>query len=259
MAYEQIQYEVKDGVATLTLNRPDKLNSFTYKMHMELQDALKQAERDESVRVLVVTGAGRAFCAGADIGGGNAVTPDAIGEVIRTTYNKLIARINALEKPVLAAVNGVAAGAGCSLALACDMRIAADNAAFILAFVNIGLVPDSGPSFFLPRLVGMGRALEMAMLGNRVTAEEALKWGMVNQVVPLADLPAAVSDLAQRLARGPRSLGLIKRQFYKGATLDLECALEYEAFMQEIAAHTNDFAEGVAAFNEKRSAKFTGR
>ncbi len=257
MAYDTILYEVQDGIATITLNRPDKLNAFTAEMHTELQDALKAVEKDDSVRVLVFTGAGRAFCSGANLGGGTDM--EAIGDTLRRTYNRLINRIHNLEKPVIAAVNGVAAGAGCSLALACDLRIVADAASFIMAFVRIGLVPDSGPTYYLTRLVGMGRALEMCLLGDKVTAEDALRWGMVNKVVPAADLSAAVADWAGRLAQGPRSVGLIKRQFYRTANMNLDEALEYEAYMQEIAASTADFREGVAAFLEKRQARFTGR
>lgn len=257
MGYNTILYEVKDGVATLTLNRPDKLNAFSEEMHQEIQDAVKAVEKDDAARVLVITGAGRGFCSGADLTGG--LDLDGIGEMVRRNYNRTIMKIASLEKPVIAAVNGVAAGAGASLALACDLRIAADTASFVMAFVRIGLVPDSGPSYFLTRLIGLGRALEMAMLGDKVSAEEALKWGLVNKVVPLAELSAAVADWASRLAAGPRSLGLIKRMFDRAATLDLEAALEYEAQTQDIAAHTADFLEGVTAFREKRPPRFTGR
>lgn len=257
MPYETILYEVTGGVGRITLNRPDKFNSFTEKLHRELQDALKQAERDPAVRSIVLTGAGKAFCAGQDLDEARATGP--LGDVVRRYYNPLIQKLRSIEKPVIAAVNGAAAGAGASLALACDLVVMSEKAYYMLAFVKVGLVPDSGASYWLPRLIGYHRAMELALSGDRMTAQRALELGLCNKVVPAAELEGAVSEWAGRLAQGPRSMGLIKRQFHRGMSYDLDDLLEYEAFGQEIAGHTADAQEGIAAFLEKREPKFQGK
>jgi 2-(1,2-epoxy-1,2-dihydrophenyl)acetyl-CoA isomerase len=254
------------GVLTLTLNRPDRLNSLDDALLSALLGAVRAAGEDDSVRAVVITGAGRGFSAGADLTQprlSGHTSGDSRGATVRQHlhdhYHPLITGIRELEKPVLAAVNGVAAGAGLSLALACDLRIAAESAYLIQAFVRIGLVPDAGSTYFLPRLVGMGKAMELAMLGERISAAEALSVGLVNRVVPDASLGAAAAEMAGRLAAGPRSLGLIKRLLYLSTESDLGTQLRREEEAQAFAADTDDFIEGVAAFVEKRPAQFRGR
>lgn len=257
MSAEAILYAVDEaGVCTITLNRPERLNAFDSALHKALIDALTRAERDEAVRCVVITGAGRAFCAGQDL---EDVGKTPIGQIIRKYYNTWISKIRRLEKPVIAAVNGVAAGAGVSLALACDLVVMAEGASFIQAFVKIGLVPDSGASYFLPRMIGYHKAMELALFGDKVKAEEALAMGLCNRVVPAEALAGTVSEWAGRLARGPRSMGWIKRQFTRGLDRPLDDILELEAFMQETAAQSADAREGIQAFIEKREARFTGR
>lgn len=257
MSYETILYTVDDaGVCTITLNRPDKLNAFNSAQHKEFIDALSKAEKHAAVRCLVITGAGRGFCAGQDL---EAVGKGPIGEVVRKFYNVWIAKIRSMEKPVVAAVNGVAAGAGCSLALACDLVILSEKASFVQAFVKIGLVPDSGASYFLPRLIGYHKAMELALFGDKVTAQDALALGLCNRVVSEGEFQEVVSTWAGRLARGPKSMGWIKRQFTRGLDRPLSEILELEAYMQEAAGSSEDAREGVQAFIEKREAKFTGR
>lgn len=256
MSYETILYEVSDGVAVITLNRPDRLNAFSRQMHLDLSACLREAARDPEVRALVVTGAGRAFCAGQDL---DEFDHGTVADLVRERYNPLILSLRRLEKPVVAAVNGVAAGAGMSLALACDLRIASDRASFTTAFARIGLVPDSGLSYFLPRLVGTGRAAELCLLGERVDARQALELGLVNRVVPEAEFPAAWRDWAGRLARGPRSLGYMKQLLAHAPQATLEEQLEHEAWLQGLAGATEDAQEGVRAFREKREPRFRGR
>lgn len=257
-----------DGVLTLTLNRPERLNAFDDALLVALLAAVHEAAADDSVRCVVITGAGRGFGAGADLtqvlsrgdgSGGAGALGEAIREHLHTYYHPLILALTTLEKPVIAAVNGVAAGAGLSLALACDMRIAAESASFVQAFVHIGLVPDAGSTWFLPRLVGMGKAMELAMLGDRISAAEALSVGLVNRVVPDSRLAASVDALAVRLASGPRSLGLIKRAMHLSAVSDLPTQLAREEQLQGEAAETADFTEGVTAFLSKRPPHFSGR
>ncbi|MCY0878162.1 MAG: enoyl-CoA hydratase-related protein [Firmicutes bacterium] len=261
MAYESIEYAVANRIATITLNRPDTLNALTEGMLKELSDAVKQAERDQSVRVLILTGRGRGFCSGQDLKAlGDHPTPEAIGQHLARRYHPLIARLATLEKPTIAMVNGVAAGAGMSLALACDLRVAAVEARFTQAFVRVGLVPDSGSSYFLPRLVGYARALEMAMTGMTVESETALAWGLVNRVVPAERLAEETYKLAEALAAGPPlALGMIKREIAYGASHALVEALEREKDFQMTAAATQDHREAVAAFLAKRPAVFEGR
>lgn len=249
------------GVCTITLNRPDVLNAFNDALTTELHDALKAAEKDAAVRVIVITGAGRAFSSGQDLGDLKAkYVPGHVphlGDDLRRRYNPIIKRMREMDKPIIAAVNGVAAGAGCSLALAADMRIASDQAAFIEVFINVGLIPDSGSTFMLPRLVGLGKAMELCMTGAKVDAAEALRLGIVNQVVPAAEIDAAVAKLAGRLAGLPgRAIALTKRLLNQAANNDLDAQLEAEAFDQETAGKTADHYEGVVAFLEKRKPAF---
>jgi len=262
MAYETILSETVDGVLTLTLNRPDVLNAVTDTMLAELQDALRSAERNAAVRCIVLTGAGRGFCAGQDLNARSAAADGrrvSVGEHLRHGYNPLVQRIRGIEKPVIAAVNGVAAGAGANLALACDLRIASETASFVQAFVKIGLVPDSGGTVFLPMLVGYAKAAELAFTGDRIGAEESLRLGLVNQVVPAAALMQTTHTLAARLAALPtRAIGLTKRAFNRAMIPNLDAILDYEADMQDLASRTTDHTEGVAAFLEKRVPTFTG-
>ncbi|MBX5475405.1 MAG: enoyl-CoA hydratase/isomerase family protein [Thermoleophilia bacterium] len=248
----------RDGaVQTITLNRPDVLNAFNRALHAGLRDALTQA-RDPEVRAVVITGAGRGFCAGQDLKEFGEM-PN-IGAGLRETYHPNVLAIRALEKPVIAAVNGACAGAGLSLACACDLRIASDAATFVPGFVGIGLVPDSGGTFFVHRLLGAGRAFEWMTSNRRLSAAEAYAWGLVSEVVEADAFPARVAELAATLAAGPtRAIGMTKRLFDHADTATLEEQLELEAQLQAAAAASEDFREGVAAFVEKRAPAFRGR
>ncbi len=248
-----------DGVLTLTLNRPDVLNAVNDTLSLELGEALKYAEREPTVRCVILTGAGRGFCSGQDLRDRAGIGEISYGDSLRRRYNPIIQRLVGIEKPVIAAVNGVAAGAGCNLALACDLRVASDRASFIEVFARVGLIPDSGGTYFLPRLVGLAKAFEMAYLGDRVDAAEALRIGLVNRVTPHDELMSATLEWARRLAVGPtKGHGLTKRGLRHAASRTLEEALSYEAYLQEIAGHTSDHREGVVAFLEKRAPHFTG-
>lgn len=256
---ETIAVVQDEGVMTITLNRPDVLNAFNETMLRELHDALRRGARDAAVRCVVLTGAGRGFCSGQDLRNRASTGTFSFGVSLRSGYNPVILQIRTMEKPVIAAVNGVAAGAGCSLALAADLRIASDRASFIEVFARVGLVPDSGSTYLLPRLVGLGKAFELAYTADPVEAPEALRLGLVNRVVPHDDLVPQAAALARRLAGGPtRGYGLTKRALNFGLHATLEQSLAYEAYLQEIAGRTADFREGVAAFLEKRQARFTG-
>ncbi|HMT19882.1 MAG TPA: enoyl-CoA hydratase-related protein [Promineifilum sp.] len=260
MPYTTILHDVKDGIATITLNRPSKLNAFNDQMIDETTDAFKAAGRNAAVRCVVITGAGRGFSSGQDLGDfqarGGSVS---IGEHLRHGYHRLIRQMVSLEKPIIGAINGIAAGAGWGVALATDIRIAADEASFMLAFSRIGLIPDSGTNWLLPRLIGYARAYEMAVTADRVPAGQALAWGMVNHVVPAAQLSEITAAWARRLADGPTlAFGLTKRAMGRGWDMDLDEALEYEAHLQEDAGRSSDNREGIAAFLEKREARFTG-
>lgn len=256
---DTILLDQREGILTITLNRPDVLNAVNDLMLRELYDALRQAARDVATRCVVLTGAGRGFCSGQDLRDRGGAATFSFSESLRTRYNPVILLIRTMEKPVVAAVNGVAAGAGCSLALAADLRIASDRASFIEVFARVGLVPDSGSTYFLPRLVGLGKALELAYTADPVDAPEALRLGLVNRVVPHDDLPAQTALLAKRLAAGPtRGYGLTKRAINHALHAPLEQTLDYEAALQEIAGRTADHREGVAAFLEKRQANFKG-
>lgn len=258
-AFASLRYEIADAVATIVLDRPDALNSLTVPLKEELLAAFREAGRDGTVRAVVLTGAGRAFCAGQDLR--ERLEPDAapLAVEVRDRYNPLILAMRRLEKPIVGAINGVAAGAGASLAFACDLRVAAEGASFVLAFGRVGLVPDSGATWMLPRLVGLARAFELAMLNEPLSAVDAERLGLVNAVVPAEGLLDAARDLAGRLAAGaPRAIALTKRALNRSLETDLESALEYEAFLQGIAGRTADHAEGLRAFLEKRPPRFTG-
>jgi 2-(1,2-epoxy-1,2-dihydrophenyl)acetyl-CoA isomerase len=263
MPYETILLEATDGVATVTLNRPDKLNAFVPKMHEELRTALDACAEDAAVRCIVLTGAGRGFCAGQDLAeramqfseGG---APD-IGETLENFYNPLIRRLRLIEKPVVVAVNGVAAGAGANIALAGDIVIAARSAKFIEAFCKVGLIPDAGGTWSLPRLIGDARARGMALLGAPISAEQAAEWGLIWACVDDDELADEARAVARQLAAGPtRSLGLTKRALNASATNTLDEQLDLERDLQREAGRTEDYREGVAAFSEKRPAAFKG-
>ena len=258
-AYATLIVEQAGGVRTITLNRPETFNALNEQLKTELLAALKAASRDDEVRCVVLTGAGKAFCAGQDL----KETRDTFSSVrasLRDTYNPIARLLYGMEKPVIAAVNGVAAGAGFSLALACDLRIMADNASYRLAFSSIGLIPDCAATYTLPRLIGRSMALELAYTGRAVEAEEATRLGLANRVVPAERLGEEVMSLARTLAARPtRALGLTKRAMNHALAADMESAMQYEAYTQEIAAETEDFTEGVAAFREKRQPQFHGR
>ena len=256
--YETIRHDLADGVATITLNRPDSLNALNATMRRELRDAFKAAGRDEATRAVVLTGEGRGFCSGADLRGGDAERE--YRRVIRDEYNPLINAIRELPKPVIAAVNGVAAGAGVSLALACDLVYAADDARFVVAFVRIGLVPDSGLSRALVRALGRHRASHLIFTGEPMSAAEAHAAGLVTAVVPAAELRQAVDGVAAGLARGPtRAHAYAKRLINLAEDATLGESLDTEAALQDLAGRTDDHAEGVAAFGEKRDPRFSGR
>jgi 2-(1,2-epoxy-1,2-dihydrophenyl)acetyl-CoA isomerase len=254
-----LRVEVADAVATLTLDRPDALNSLTVPLKDELARTIRSLGRDAAVRAVVLTGAGRAFCAGQDLR--ERLEPDAapLAAEVRERYAPIILAMRRLEKPIIGAINGVAAGAGASLAFACDIRIAAEEASFILAFGRVGLVPDSGATWFLPRLIGASRAAELAMTTDPLSAADAERIGLVSRVVPGPSLLEEAHALAARLAAGaPVALGLTKRALNRAFGATLEDQLEYEAILQGIAGATADHAEGVAAFVEKRKPAFRG-
>lgn len=253
-----LESELTGGVLTLTLNRPESLNAFTRELLVGLGDAIRQAERDKSVRVIVITGAGRGFCTGQDLK--ELEQGDTSFRRVLDGYNPLIKRIAEIDKPMIAAVNGPAAGAGFSLALACDLRIASSEAVFVTTFSRIGLTADSGMSYFLPRLVGWGRAFELLALSPRLSADDALQLGIVHRVVPADRFGDEVRELASQMAQGPTmAYGLIKRTLRKSATANLDEVLDYEAYLQDIAGQSRDYREGVEAFKEKRTPVFAGR
>ena len=263
MPHELIRFAVEAGVAHIALARPDVLNSLNRAMARELQGALDECATRADVRAVILTGTGRAFCAGQDLA--EIVPPDGsagpeVGEIVAQSYNPTVRRILALEKPVICAVNGAAAGAGANLALACDLVVASRSAYFLQAFVNIGLIPDSGGTFLLPRLVGLARAKSLAMLGERISAEQALAIGLIHGLAEPDALDAEARALAAKLAALPtRAIGLAKRAFHAEVFPELEAALERERALQSEASRTADYAEGVRAFLAKRKPAFTGQ
>lgn len=262
MTYQTILFDVSGGIARLTLNRPDRLNSFNTVMHGEVREALGSLKGSDA-RVLIITGAGRGFCAGQDLGdravapGGAAVD---LGESIEKNYKPLVMTLRNLPMPVIAAVNGVAAGAGANIALACDLVIAAKSASFVQAFSKLGLVPDSGGTWVLPRLIGTARAMGLTFLGGKLPAEQAAQWGLIWRCVEDAELGATVDTLAQQFASAPtRGLARTKQAIYEGWGRTLEAQLDVERDYQRELGYSEDYAEGVAAFTQKRSPQFKGR
>ena len=260
MSYETIILERKGGIATLTLNRPEKLNALNTKMGEELESAVDEIVKDREVRTLIITGAGRGFCSGADVGDmAQAPSPVEIRYLTQTAH-KIILALTDLEKPVIAKVNGVAVGFGCSLALSADMIIASEKARFGVIFSRIGLIPDGGSLFHLPRLVGPAKAKELIFTAKMFDAKEAERIGLINNAVPADELDDEVNKLAEQLAKGPTvAYGIAKKIINNGLSMDLNSVLECEAFGQTIAGTTEDAREGVMAFLEKRKPKFKGR
>lgn len=255
--YSTIEFSIRDNVAYLTLNRPDKLNSFTEEMHREIRDALLQVQTSGEVRALLIAGNGRGFCAGQDL---SDLDFSALGDTLEENYNPLIRTITGLDMPVVCAVNGVAAGAGANMALACDIVVAARSASFIQAFCKLGLVPDAGGTWTLPRLVGGPRAMALAMMGDKITAEQAESWGMIWQCVDDDQLRSHTEAMAAHLAKQPTTgLALMKNLLRQSWDNTLEQQLKLERDFQSAASQTQDFKEGVDAFLNKRPAQFTGR
>jgi 2-(1,2-epoxy-1,2-dihydrophenyl)acetyl-CoA isomerase len=262
MTYETIQFKIDNGIAVLTLNRPDRLNSFTQAMHREVRAALDQVQADTSVRVLLLTGAGRGFCAGQDLND-RAVEPGGpgvdLGESVEKYYAPLVMTLRTLPMPVICAVNGVAAGAGANLALACDIVLAAKSASFIEAFSKLGLIPDTGGTWALPRLIGPARAMGLAMLGERLPAEKAEQWGLIWRCVPDDALMMEAMAMAEHFAAAPtKGLAYTKKAMLASSTNTLEQQLALEASMMRELGYSHDYREGVAAFIEKRQPQFKG-
>lgn len=256
--YNTLIYQSQDRVATITLNRPEVYNAFNDEMSFELQDALKKASRDPDVRVLILTGAGeKAFCSGQDLKANREEQADQFSESLRKRYNPIIRAIVRMPKPVICRLNGVAAGAGCSIALACDIIIAADTTTLLEAFIHIGLIPDSGATYFLPRMLGYRKAFELATKGNKISAKEAFEYGLVNKAVETSQLDEAVANEAAYYAQAPaKAIALTKKMLQRGLERSLDDTLDYEAYCQQIAGETADYKEGVNAFREKRKPRF---
>ncbi|WP_274475334.1 enoyl-CoA hydratase-related protein [Mangrovimonas aestuarii] len=261
MSNNSIALSIKDGVAYITLNRPEVFNSFNREMALELQDTLDTCNENEEVRAMVITGSGKAFCAGQDLK--EVTTPElnpGFKKILEEHYNPIITRIRSIEKPIIAAVNGVAAGAGANIALSCDVVVANEHASFIQAFSKIGLVPDSAGTFFLPRLIGFQKASALMLLGDKVSAQEAERMGMVYKTVSSGDFNAEVENLAETMANMPtQALGFTKRLLNESMTNNLEQQLDLESELQITSAQSEDYAEGVAAFIEKRKPIFKGK
>ena len=258
MEFNCLKYNSEHGVTTITLNRPDRFNAFNNEMSYELQDALKSVKRDKECRVVVLTGEGKAFCSGQDLKD-IAGEKRSLSDSLYKRYNPIIKAMRSLSKPIICRLNGVAAGAGCSLALASDFIVASEKASLIEVFVNVGLVLDSGSSYFLPRVVGSQKAFELATMGSKVSAQQALEWGMVNRVVAPDQLDQEVAEVASFYAKAPtKAIGMMKAMLNKSTYSDLDTMLQYEAYCQEIAGNSTDYKEGVTAFNEKRKPEFKG-
>jgi len=258
--YNTLLFKNEKGIATISLNRPDRYNAFNEEMSFELQDVLKNATRDDSIRVVVLTGEGKAFCSGQDLKDASDAKKRSLSDSLYKRYNPIIKAMRNMPKPIICKLNGVGAGAGCSLALASDLIVASENASLIEVFVNVGLVLDSGSSYFLPRLVGSAKAFELSTMGSKVSAAEALKLGMVNKVVPENELDEAVKTYTDYYANAPtKAIAMMKKMLNKSFHSDLETMLQYEAYSQEIAGQSEDYKEGVQAFVEKRKPKFKGK
>ena len=254
-----IKLENDNGVVNITLNRPEVYNALNDEITFELQAAFKKLRKDDSCRVIVLTGEGKAFCAGQDLKAAIGEEKRSFSASLHKRYNPLIKLIRNIEKPVIAKVNGIAAGAGCSIALACDLIVMTDEASLIEVFINIGLVPDSGSSYFLPRLVGSARAFELASTGKKVSGQEAVSIGLANKSVPREELDIAVKEYTDYYVKAPtKAIGLMKRMFNKSGNASLNEMLDYEAYAQDIAGATEDYREGVNAFLEKRKSNFKG-
>jgi 2-(1,2-epoxy-1,2-dihydrophenyl)acetyl-CoA isomerase len=258
--YQFLKYEKEKGVVRLSMNRPEVYNAFNNELTYELQDAFKQIKRDDGVRVVVLTGEGKAFGSGQDLKASQADPNRSFLDSVRKRYNPLIRAMRELPKPIICRLNGVAAGAACSIALACDIIVAAEQATLIEVFINIGLVPDSGSSYFIPKTLTPARAFELCTMGSRLSAQQACDWGMINKVVPLEQLDSAVQEYVDYYAAAPtKAIGMIKKMLNKAQTASLDEMLEYEAFCQEIVGNTADHKEGVKAFLEKRKPQYLGR
>ncbi|HEY6770142.1 MAG TPA: 2-(1,2-epoxy-1,2-dihydrophenyl)acetyl-CoA isomerase PaaG [Candidatus Sulfotelmatobacter sp.] len=262
MIHQTILFQTQGCIARLTLNRPERLNSFNTQMHEEVRDALSQIEQDQNVRVMVLSGAGRGFCAGQDLSDLDVTANDGsidLGASIEKYYAPLVLRLRSLRMPVVCAVNGVAAGAGANLALACDIVIAKKSASFIQSFCKLGLVPDTGGTYALPRLVGTARAMGLALLGEKLSAEQAADWGMIWQCVDDADFDSVIDKIAQYLAAAPtQALARTKEAILSSGLRTLEQQLDHERWTMRDLGRTSDYKEGVAAFLEKRAPLFTG-
>jgi len=258
--YNTLKFEIQQNAAHITLNRPDVFNAFNDEMSYEFQQALKAVKKSPDIRALVITGAGKAFCSGQDLKEIADKEDRSLSDSLKKRYNPIIKTIREMEEPVIGVLNGVAAGAGCSLALACDYLLASEKAKLTEIFINVGLVPDSGSSYFLPRLVGPQKAFEWATMANKISAEEAREWGIVNEVLSEDALNERVEAVATYYAQAPtKAIGMIKKMLNKSSYSDLDTMLEYEMYCQEIAGRSEDYAEGVKAFNEKRKPDFKGK
>jgi len=258
-AQDSILVKKENAVAWITINRPEVLNACDISTLRKFNSALKEIENDQSVRCVVITGSGRAFCAGADLQSLAQRGDISLNEDLREGFNPVCSRIFNMEKPVIAMVNGVAAGAGMGIAFACDLRMMSEGARFVEAFAKVGLVPDSGSTFTMPRLLGLTKTMELAFTGEGIDANEAQRLGVVNRIVPQSSLETETRALAEKLAKGPKGLGLSKRAIHRTLSLDFDSTLEYEAEMQQVAGSSEDYKEGVMAFREKRPPNFKGK
>ena len=257
MEFKTVLYQKEGTLLRITLNRPEVYNAFDDTLSYELQDALKAAAKDDEVRVIILTGSGKAFCSGQDLKAIAGIEKRSFIDSINKRYNPIIRAMRNMPKPIICRLNGVAAGAGCSLALACDLIIASETAVLVEAFVNIGLVLDSGSSYFLPRLVGSTRAFEIATMAPKITGQQAFDWGIANRVTSPENLDNVVNEIANYYANAPtKAIGLMKKMLNKSTSSDMETILEYEAYCQEIAGNSEDNKEGVTAFIEKRMPEF---